>query len=222
MSKVIVEQTAAVEYRDVVGFPGYRVGNDGSVWSCRKRGPGKNRVGAWYKMKQTKSNDTGHLRVGLYSADGVVNYRLIHRLVLEAFVGPCPEGMECRHFPNGDPTCNAVTNLVWGTPKENAADRTPQGKERRGQDNNKTILKDEEVLEIKRQYDPKKRNQSKLARMYGVTQSAVWAIVNGKTWRHLDNVITSEDGSWHPGIYLSDFSLGAGMTTDETLILPCR
>jgi hypothetical protein len=22
-----------IEYRDVVGFPGYRVGNDGSVWS---------------------------------------------------------------------------------------------------------------------------------------------------------------------------------------------
>jgi hypothetical protein len=29
-----------VEYRDVPGFPGYRVGTDGSVWSCWERTAG--------------------------------------------------------------------------------------------------------------------------------------------------------------------------------------
>lgn len=26
-----------VEYRDIEGFPGYRIGSDGTVWSCWKR-----------------------------------------------------------------------------------------------------------------------------------------------------------------------------------------
>lgn len=48
--------------------------------------------------------------------------RMVHRLVLEAFVGPCPPGMECCHF-DGDSTNNHLSNLRWDTHSSNQFDR---------------------------------------------------------------------------------------------------
>lgn len=45
----------------------------------------------------------------------------VHRLVLEAFVGPCPPGMEACHW-NGIPGDNRLHNLRWDTPSANNAD----------------------------------------------------------------------------------------------------
>lgn len=50
----------------------------------------------------------------------------VHQLVLEAFVGPRPEGMVTRHL-NGDPSDNRLTNLAWGTHAENNADTVQHG-----------------------------------------------------------------------------------------------
>ena len=70
----------------------------------------------------------GYLRVGLY-IKGKISKLLIHRLVLEAFVGECPEGMETRHL-DGDPTNNRLSNLVWGTSQENTWDIVAMGNHR--------------------------------------------------------------------------------------------
>jgi hypothetical protein len=50
----------------------------------------------------------------------------VHRLVLEAFVCPCPEGRECCHN-DGDPANNALTNLRWNTRKANIEDSRRHG-----------------------------------------------------------------------------------------------
>lgn len=47
--------------------------------------------------------------------------RYIHELVLTTFVGPCPEGMECRHLKD-DPSDNRLHMILWGTYEENAWD----------------------------------------------------------------------------------------------------
>ena len=51
----------------------------------------------------------------------VIGGKRVHRMVLEAFVGPCPEGMQCRHL-NDVKNDNRLNNLAWGTRKENSAD----------------------------------------------------------------------------------------------------
>lgn len=38
---------------------------------------------------------------------------VVGRLVLEAFVGPCPEGMVCRRL-DGDTYNDTLSNLYWG------------------------------------------------------------------------------------------------------------
>lgn len=50
----------------------------------------------------------------------------MHRLILEASVGPCPPGMLTRHL-NGDPLDNRSANLAWGTHAENHADSVRHG-----------------------------------------------------------------------------------------------
>lgn len=46
----------------------------------------------------------------------------IHHLVLKTFVSERPPGHEARH-KNGDRLDNRVSNLCWGTKKQNARDR---------------------------------------------------------------------------------------------------
>ena len=50
----------------------------------------------------------------------------VHRLVMEAFVGPRPDGMNVCHN-NGDPTDNRLGNLRYDTQSENMSDRRRHG-----------------------------------------------------------------------------------------------
>jgi len=67
----------------------------------------------------------GHLFVVL-SVGGKVKTVAVHRLVGEAFIGPLLPGLETRHM-DGDPTNNAVSNLVYGTHLENVRDMRRHG-----------------------------------------------------------------------------------------------
>lgn len=63
----------------------------------------------------------GYVQVRLYNAV-VGATKKVHRLVLEAFTGPRPDGMEACHA-NGDRSDNRAGNLRWDTVRENANDR---------------------------------------------------------------------------------------------------
>ncbi len=67
----------------------------------------------------------GHKGLALCN-DGVQISAKVHQLVLLAFVGPRPEGMEIRHL-DGDPINNVLSNLVYGTHSENMFDRVRHG-----------------------------------------------------------------------------------------------
>lgn len=63
----------------------------------------------------------GYLRVQMAGQD-----KYIHRLVLEAFVAPCPDGMEACHN-DGDRTNNHISNLRWDTRLGNCQDIIAHG-----------------------------------------------------------------------------------------------
>jgi hypothetical protein len=121
--QVMAEEQSTVTFRDVPGFPGYRVGDDGSVWycwiTCRQ---GRRMTSCWKPMKLAV-HARGYLTVNLTPPSGgkYQTFR-VHRLVLEAFVGPCPEDMECRHLNGVRRDCRLV-NLAWGTRAENIDDK---------------------------------------------------------------------------------------------------
>ena len=80
----------------------------------------------------TRSTSGGHHQVALARGDGTSRSVLVHVLVLNAFVGPAPDGMGCRHL-DGDPLNNLLSNLRWGTQAENIEDRARHGRTVRGE-----------------------------------------------------------------------------------------
>lgn len=113
------------QYKEIPGFFGYRVGNDGSVWTRRKKGgnnPTFGRLNENWKLMKIHYNSDGYCAVNL-DRNGRNHRCLVHRLVLEVFIGPCPRGMEACHYPDADKTNNHLENLRWDTHKENAKDR---------------------------------------------------------------------------------------------------
>lgn len=68
---------------------------------------------------------SGHLQVNLHEGE-VHASKKVHQLVLLAFVGPMPEGMQVRHL-NGAPADNRLSNLKYGTNTENARDAINHG-----------------------------------------------------------------------------------------------
>lgn len=97
--------------------PGYYATSDGHVWTTM-HGRGHRREPL---MLAEHTDQHGYRRVRISG-----RRCLVHRLVLSAFSGPAPAGMECRHL-DGTRDNNAIANLKWGTRKENAADRLRHG-----------------------------------------------------------------------------------------------
>src|SRR5688572_26642217 len=110
------------EFRAVPGHPGYEVSNLGRVRSYWTRGVEKH-IGNQPRLLRPFKNKLGYLAVTL--AGG--RKKSIHRLVLETFVGPCPDGMEARHVNDNNPANNRLSNLCWGTRQENCDDKKRHG-----------------------------------------------------------------------------------------------
>jgi hypothetical protein len=154
---------STVTYKDIPDNPGYRVGDDGSVWSWRGR------------LKPFRANkQRPYLRVCLR------NRRLfrVHVLVLEAFVGPRPPGMVCCHG-DGDPTNNALSNLRWDTPQANHADRVKHGRPCAPK------LTADQVREIRARRAAGSVTYAQLASEYGVKPSVVFAAAIRRTWANI-------------------------------------
>lgn len=171
-------------WRPVYGFSGcYEVSDLGNVRSLSRTILRRDKRKHSYpsKILKIKRSGTGYFSVQLCLL-GRRYERLVHRLVLEAFVGPCPEGMECRHL-NGDSGDNRLENLCWGTPIENAADQRRHGTKSRGEAHNQAKLSDVCVQRIR---DAKgKQSTRELGVQYGISSSTVSRIQSGKRrgWR---------------------------------------
>ncbi len=138
-------------YRLIAGWPGYRVGADGSIWTRRRKGNTGLLGFCWRELHPTTvahgQNPDGRRVVTLRDRKRK-RWAYVHDLVCEAFHGPCPPGLECRHL-DGDSTNDAADNLKWGTSAENRADTALHGRLPTGERNGNHKLTDSEVTEIR-------------------------------------------------------------------------
>lgn len=119
-------------WRAIPGLEGYyEVSDHGNVRSVGRVVVYKNGAERWHsgRVLAQRTNKDGYQMVALYRNTKRCT-RLVHRLVLEAFVGPCPPGMETRHL-NNDPVDNRLENITWGTPSENNLDTVRAGNHKR-------------------------------------------------------------------------------------------
>ena len=130
------------------------------------------------------SRGSYHLHLRLYDENLKVLHKTIHRLVLEAFVGPCPDGMQCCHN-DGDPTNNHVENLRWDTAKENMKDRERHGRHDKGSSSVKAKLTESDIPVIRRLLMRPDRSMNAIAVRYKVNVATIRDIRDGKTWKHV-------------------------------------
>lgn len=125
----------------------------------------------------------GYCQVMLYGLDKSKWQPLVHRLVLEAFVGPAQEGMEANHI-NGQPFDNRLCNLEWTTHKENMAHSRQVLGAMQGEKNHNAKLTADLVREL-RQAKADGLPISPIANRIGVSVVAACNAANGTTWRHV-------------------------------------
>lgn len=161
-------------WKDVVGFEGlYAVSSEGRVMKKSGR-----------MLKTDAHGHHGYHKAEMRRGD-YIKREYVHRMVLAAFVGPCPGGMMCRHL-DGNPTNNRVENLAWGTPQENVDDAVRHG-----------TIKRTRVKRLPRMHRGPRRklserrfaemmkdlaggmNQTQAAKKYGMSQPWVNKVVKG-------------------------------------------
>ncbi|MBK8173215.1 MAG: HNH endonuclease [Sandaracinaceae bacterium] len=174
--------------KPIPGFSGYTVTVDGTVYSHKRH------HGQGTRPKKQWSDPEGRKTVTL-CRDRKVHTSRVHRLVLEAHVGPA-NGLWALHR-NGDCGDNRLENLYWGTPRENVADALRHGtfptgrnhwttrqRSLRGRELPHTKLSSADVLEI-RERKAGGESATPIAAAKGVSVSAVYAICSGRNWRHV-------------------------------------
>jgi hypothetical protein len=141
-------------------------------------------------LRALRTDHLGRMCIVLWcgGAAKLVGFR-VHRLVLEAFVGPCPEGMEACHN-DGDTHNNRLANLRWDTAKANHADKLRHGTAQRGERGTAAKLTWEDVQRIRaaRVHVGALARSRLLGAQHGVSPRTIQKIWYGRTWRTPDEV----------------------------------
>ena len=171
------DDTEEVRFAAIPNHLGYAIGSDGFAYSCRNKGM------VWRKLKPTPQGAYWSVALPYKPRQ---RKRYLHHLVLEAFVGPRPEGMEACHYPDGDRRNNAASNLMWATRGENVKHTMEAGNWTNptlsGEQNGNSSMTEEKVSEVFRLRELG-WGYGRIAQVVGCHKSNVASIVKGKTWR---------------------------------------
>jgi hypothetical protein len=171
------------EWRQVPGFDGYEVSDFGSVRSYYKKGRFLEKLADHPRTLKPATSTTGYKTVAL-PVNGRYKHCAVHRLVLRAFVGECPEGNEVAHL-NGVRTDNRLSNLQYVTHIENEAHKIAHGTAPLGELNGQAILQGWQVAEIK-YLASKSVPQGKIATLFDISHKDVSEILRGGRWGHVE------------------------------------
>ena len=166
------------EWRPVVGWEDeFMISDDGSL--ARIKGDGS------LRLRVSGINPVSGYRQNVLTGRGrKPTTRYPHRLVLESFVGPCPDGCEARHL-DGNRLNNRVENLAWGTHRENMDDMDRHGTRQRGSSHPGAKLTASDVRVMRLMRDAAGFSYKTLANCFGVTTMAAYLAIKGLTWADL-------------------------------------
>lgn len=168
-------------------FPHYRVGSDGSLWTClrtnKKVDP--NTAANW-RLHIGNADRRGYRQHVLTDKNGRQRTMMLHTLVIESFRGRRPNGQQCRHL-NGKSFDCRLENLVWGSSWENHQDKRLHGTTPQGVRNGRAKLTAKQVALIPKLYKLG-FHQWQLAEHFGVTQPLIGQIIRGRLWAHVTGI----------------------------------
>lgn len=170
-----------MEWKPIPGIDGYEASSCGAIRSWLSRG-GRSKIERKCSVPRILSqsvskNGRGYLVVSVRSRPIQV-----HRLVLLAFVGPCPQGMECCHGVGGR-FDNSVSNIRWDTKDANHNDRMSFGDVLRGERIGNSVITDEQAKEMVAEYAGGGATISAIADKFGISRSMAGKIIRGDNRR---------------------------------------
>jgi hypothetical protein len=104
--------------------------------------------------------------------------RYVHRMVMETFVSPCPEGKEVSHL-NGDNTDNRLSNLIYESRKSNVARKVEHGTDYNGARNPAAKLTFDQIQQIR----DSEESENTLALRFGVTRATIGRAKRNESWK---------------------------------------
>ena len=181
------------EWRAVVGYePFYEVSDGGEVKSLARRvgaKHGKTRVRKPHALAPFCDRG-GYWAVRLTDAFGIEKHKRVHHVVAAAFLGERPSGLLVLHSDD-DRSNNSVSNLYYGTHKQNAADRSANGKWKPGvslgEHHGQSKLKEKDIPRILEMRDAGVSG-ARIARRFGVASMTIHDILRGKNWSWLTGI----------------------------------
>lgn len=180
-------------WRPVVGWESsYAVSNLGRVKSLPRTG-GKNHPYGGNVLAPC-SNGNGYMSVHLREVGRLRRSVYIHRMVLEAFVGPCPDGMWGHN--NGVRSDCRLTNLRWDTPVANHADKRVHGTIPHGDRAYNAVLTAAKVNEIR----ASGLSDQHFAKKWNINSDTIRNARVGTTWKHLTSVPDTKRRKTGPGV----------------------
>jgi HNH endonuclease len=137
-----------------------------------------------FKEKELKPHisKVGYVYIGI-TVNGKRYTRLLHRLVARTFI-PNPLNLPEVNHKDGDKTNNRVHNLEWVSSSENQLHSNRVLKNQIGSKANGAKLKEGDVLTIKELLDSGV-SQTEVAKMFNVTNHAIFRIHRGYNWSWL-------------------------------------
>jgi len=174
-------------------FEGYFLDELGNIYSEIAQGSrldlGKLKKRGIRKLKCMKSK-AGYLQINLRRR----NTKYLHELMLETFIGPRPKGFYALHRDDNK-TNNRIDNLYWGTPKENMADMTRNGKRNDCKGINKPACKLSERAVVEIYSTPKHPGYLVgLKKKFRVSFQTIYDIRNSVFWKHItSNLIQNNE-----------------------------
>lgn len=161
-------------WKIVSGFPKYEVSNMGNVRNIqtgRIRKPQLNRDGYMYMHLIFDNVKTKNLKV--------------HRIVADTFL-PKIEGKSFVDHIDGIKTNNKLSNLRWCSFQENIDFAWASGAyNNKGENHGMSTLSKNDVIDIKILLRTGKYEGLFISKIFGVTQSAISDIKQGRTWKHV-------------------------------------
>lgn len=171
------------EYRTIERFPHYRFGSDGSVWRCRNNRFVETHVWVVVKSRLDRYGYLHcHIRPNRHSKQLDIG---VHRLICEAFHGPCPSGLECAHW-NGTKTDNRPSNLRWDTRTGNQKDKDRHGTKVFGERVGTARLCTSDVR-LLRKLLGLGLSISDARKLFGVATGTVVNVKHRKYWKHVSD-----------------------------------
>ncbi len=169
------------EWQIIADYPDYSISNMGNLKSRRPWSKQKDKTIVKERLLNPHLTHYGYRAVRLCK-DGKQVDRLIHRLVIAAFIGDCPEGKEVNHI-DGVKTNNRIDNLEYVTDSEQRQHAYDMGLQKKGGDKWNAILNAEKVVEIRNLIGKMKGRE--IAKIYGVTPGTISDIKKGRRWAYI-------------------------------------